>query len=332
MTIRFIVLWVHQIVPEEIANLNKSGVAVFYSSIILGSSFAIAIVLSAIDVFLLKRILYRKSMVRVLFVGLLVHVVVLSFLIVGIRALVQFELTSIYGVSSLDPDSRGFVNAAVAMFLTVIFGRFLIEIEKKLGYGNLRKLLMGKFYRPKEDRRIFMFVDLKNSTSIAEKLGLFKYSSFLQDCFNDFSVVDEFEAEIYQYVGDEAVVSWPMKDKGNYQKLVDSFLAFKKVLQDKRRFYEEKYGLFPIFTAGAHAGPIIIAEVGVFKREFGYHGDTINTASRIQKKCNELNSELLMSQSVYQMLEVQEGHKFKDVGAIELRGKSKEVKLYSMAE
>ncbi|MGB3468244.1 MAG: hypothetical protein WBA74_23360, partial [Cyclobacteriaceae bacterium] len=55
------------------------------------------------------------------------------------------------------------------------------QIDRKLGPGNLWKMIKGEFYYPKEDERIFMFIDLKSSTAIAEKLGHLLYSNFIQD-------------------------------------------------------------------------------------------------------------------------------------------------------
>lgn len=94
------------------------------------------------------------------------------------------------------------------VFLVNLSLSFLWEIIRLLGRGNFVKLITGKFYSPKEEYRIFMFVDLNSSTIIAEKLGHLAYSNFIKDCFYDLSVVHHYNAQIYQYVGDEAVLSW----------------------------------------------------------------------------------------------------------------------------
>ena len=55
-----------------------------------------------------------------------------------------------------------------------------------------------------------MFLDLKSSTTHAEQLGHIKYSQLIQDCFYELTeVVTRREAQIYQYVGDEIVLTWP---------------------------------------------------------------------------------------------------------------------------
>ncbi|MHC4457755.1 MAG: adenylate/guanylate cyclase domain-containing protein, partial [Planctomycetota bacterium] len=86
---------------------------------------------------------------------------------------------------------------------------FILQVSDKFGQGVLISFLLGKYHRPKEDDRIFMFMDLKSSTTYAEKLGHIKYSQFIQDCFFDITdVITKYDAKIYQYVGDEVVLSW----------------------------------------------------------------------------------------------------------------------------
>jgi len=63
--------------------------------------------------------------------------------------------------------------------------QFYLQLQQKFGPGNMYKLFSGKYHTPKIESRIFMFLDLKSSTSIAEKLGESKYHQFLQDVFSD---------------------------------------------------------------------------------------------------------------------------------------------------
>jgi adenylate cyclase len=49
-----------------------------------------------------------------------------------------------------------------------------------------------------------MFLDLKDSTTHAERLGHFQFGNLIQDCFIDMTVVSNFGAQFYQYIGDES--------------------------------------------------------------------------------------------------------------------------------
>ncbi len=58
------------------------------------------------------------------------------------------------------------------IFTVDLFMVALWQVNLMLGENNLRKILQGKFYEPHEENRIFMFLDLKDSTQHAERLGI----------------------------------------------------------------------------------------------------------------------------------------------------------------
>lgn len=70
------------------------------------------------------------------------------------------------------------------IYASFVFSLILIISEKFSG-GVFFKFLLGTYKFPKEEERIFMFLDLTSSTAIAEELGHSKYSQLLQDCFYD---------------------------------------------------------------------------------------------------------------------------------------------------
>jgi len=78
-----------------------------------------------------------------------------------------------------------------------------------LGPGTLANLLLGRYHRPVEEERIFMSLDLNDSTAIATALGPLRFNDFKNDFFHDIAEpILETRGRIYQYVGDEAVVTW----------------------------------------------------------------------------------------------------------------------------
>src|SRR5690554_5735212 len=172
---------------------------------------------------------------------------------------------------------------------------FLRLANDKFGKGIIFKMLIGRYKNPREVDRIFMFLDLKSSTSHAEELGHLKYSQLIQDCFFYLNkIINRYNAEIYQYVGDEAVLSWTPKQGIRDLNCINLFFDFERKLKRHSKYYLKKYGVQPEFKAGLHSGKIIIAEVGTVKKELAYHGDVINSTSRIQEKCNEYDESLLI--------------------------------------
>ncbi len=208
---------------------------------------------------------------------------------------------------------------------------FIRVASERFGTNNFIKILLGKYKKPKEEKRIFMFLDLKDSTTIAENLGHFNYSLFIQDCFYDLNdVVVKYEAEIYQYVGDEAVLTWRFKKGVLRNNCIDLFFAFKKRLEHKATYYQEKYNTTPTFKAGIHGGELMVTEVGSIKKELAFHGDVINTTARIQSLCNEYNQELIISEYLYDALDIPDSYEKTQLGELPLKGKQKLFDLFGL--
>lgn len=208
---------------------------------------------------------------------------------------------------------------------------FFEMVSEKFGRGILLKMLLGNYRTPKEENRIFMFLDLKSSTSIAERLGHFNYSKLIQQCFYDLNeAAFNYNGEIYQYVGDQAVISWPFNCGVKDNNCIDCFFDFQRKLESKRAYYEENFGVLPEFKAGLHGGKLIVTEVGIMKKEIAYHGDVINTAARIQGECNKYDEKFLISEQLLDKLNIVK-LKLKPLGEVALKGKLVPVKVVALS-
>ena len=96
-------------------------------------------------------------------------------------------------------------------------------------------------------------MDLKGSTSTAEALGHERYSELLQECYGDLTeVVLQYQAAIYQYIGDEVVLSW--RFAGHPESMgagVHAFFAYQAVIEGKREEYESRFGTTPVFRGAS---------------------------------------------------------------------------------
>ena len=218
------------------------------------------------------------------------------------------------------------------MVLIVAAINLALEVERVLGPGNLWRLFVGRYRRPREEERVFLFLDLEGSTSTAEALGHVRYSELLQECYRDLTqVVLEHEAAIYQYVGDEVVMSWPIgASEASRLAAVRTFFDYQEALRAKSESYQGHYGVTPTFRGGIAVGPVTVIEVGDVKREVVYHGDVLNTAARLLDTCKTRNESLLVSRSVGEAVQgdsrLQEGWH----GEVPLRGKREPVEAYSL--
>ncbi len=239
-----------------------------------------------------------------------------------------FELDVIYTFIY----SKEMLLLLIYCFIVVFLIHFVKELDKKFGPGNLMKMILGSFHKPKEEERVFMFLDLKSSTTIAEKLGHLKYSQLIQDCFSDLSAVFIYKAEIYQYVGDEVVLTWT-KEKGiEKSNCLSAYFSYKKHLEERSDYYKSRYDIIPQFKAGLNIGKIMVAEVGEKKREIAYHGDTINTAARIQSECGVLKEEILISKELFEFTCNDNRYDFASKGEVQLKGKIKKTEIFSVKE
>ena len=220
---------------------------------------------------------------------------------------------------------------AIYYFFMTILIHFIIQVNKKYGPGVLLPLLLGKYKKPIEEERIFMFMDLKSSTALAEKLGHLKYSAFIRDSFMDINhVVSTFHAEIYQYVGDEIVLSWKMKEGIRNASCIRFFFACQEQFHKRSDYYQKNYGMLPQFKAGLHGGTVTAIEIGEIRRDIAYHGDVLNTAARIQSLCNEHGKTLLISAELLWKMKLTPDLWIQSLGVVSLRGKKIEVEIASV--
>ena len=218
------------------------------------------------------------------------------------------------------------IDLGVLSFLSII----MLEITDKYGPGGVRNLLRGKYNKPRQESRIFLFLDINDSTAIAERLGHEKYFSLIKDFFADITdpIINN-GAHIYQYVGDEVVLSW-LNTPENKRRTIEFITQAVSYLNDRRDYYIENYQVFPTFKAGIHAGAVTAGYIGIVKKELVFSGDTLNTAARIRSKCTELKQTFILSGHFLQGLPNPQDYSLKEIGEISLRGRIETEKLFGL--
>ncbi|WP_081208318.1 adenylate/guanylate cyclase domain-containing protein [Salegentibacter sediminis] len=214
-------------------------------------------------------------------------------------------------------------------FMSLIIG-FVNQLSKRFGPGMLLPFFSGKYKYPREEERIFMFLDLSCSTKLAEQLGHIKYSALIKDSFLDIDkMVKKYNAEVYQYVGDEVVLSWPVEKAKNLE-YIDFFCGVEELFREKQDYYINNYNIAPVFKAGVHLGKVTAVEVGDLKKDIAYHGDTLNVAARLEGLCKVHSQPLLISEAVYNLNDVEKRYYSTSLGAQYLKGRSNPVEVFSI--
>ncbi len=307
----------------------------FWSAVIIGIFFGV--LNGLVDWRLDKGVNRRLSLGLVILVRGFLYVTILVVVMVFLRyvlweriIMIHFYDPSIF-VFTEDTWKYVFYIFAIYTFIMSFAISFINQMNRKFGPGILVPMLFGKYRHPIEEDRIFMFLDMKSSTTIAERLGHKKYSSLIQDCFLEINdVLLEYSAEIYQYVGDEIVICWLRTVNLPITRPLDFFFGCQRQFEKRREYYENNYGLLPQFKAGVHWGVVMAVEVGDIKREIAYHGDTLNTTARIQSVCNEYDQMILISGDLVDEIGHESDYKFMPVGELKLKGKDLSTRLFSV--
>ena len=326
-------------IAKAVTSLYPHDVEVFIGENILVAIIAaivFGIFLGGIDYFVEKKFRCKSFGVELVTKGILYfatwHLVGFIGYTIGTSMETKFVAGDITNYTELFSGNIFYASTIYTAVMIIIIS-FIKQMNNKFGPGILIPMLLGKFRTPGVEERIFLFMDLKDSTAHAEKLGHIKFSELIQDCFLDVNkVIPPFNAEIYQYVGDEVVLSWIASEGLRNINCIKFFFAFQKRLHDRREYYESHYEFTPQFKAGANIGIITVAEVGDYKREIAYHGDTINTASRIQNVCNKYQKSFLISERLKESIMWDGTFKIDFVDALKLKGKENEIKIYSINE
>ena len=301
--------------------------------------FLVGMIIGILEVYVLNKLLEKRSFSTKLLSKLVIYAA-LMFVIMSILfpTVASLELnTSIVHPAVWDkylnfitgPTGR---STALQMGISLFFSLFYFEISENIGTNILYNFFTGKYHKPTQEERIFMFLDMKSSTTIAEQLGHIKYFCLLKDYYNSLSdAIINNGGEVYQYIGDEVVISWKLGSEKHNKRCISCFFDMKKALLKKSQYFDLRYNVLPDFKAGIHFGEVTVGEVGALKKEISFSGDVLNTTSRIQGLCNTLKKDILISGDLFNKLGNAQFYKFENMGTHVLRGKEQHLELYSIA-
>lgn len=229
-----------------------------------------------------------------------------------------------------DATNIGWITQKMLYWMVLfVLTQLIIEVNEKYAPGVFMDILLGKYIEPKIEKRIVMFIDLKDSTPIAEKLGHQQYFKFIREFIYQVSnALIEHGGSIYQYVGDEVVVSW-LLEKRNTRRCMDALIEARKNLQKRGEHFRRRYGVTPEFRVGIHAGDVTVGEIGVVKKDIAMSGDTMNTTARIRSACSELNQKFIVSKEFVDNVDLKEWQT-ESLGLVELKGKNQGIELFSL--
>lgn len=96
-------------------------------------------------------------------------------------------------------------------FAAIFVVTFLVDVNSLLGQNVLLDFVTGRYYRPRMEQRIFLMIDMKNSSAAAKRLGDVDFHRLLNRFVSDLTGSIVLRAgQIHKYVGDELIATWPL--------------------------------------------------------------------------------------------------------------------------
>ena len=250
--------------------------------------------------------------------------------IVGGTVLVRLIFDGLMG-RSLEFDSI-LANSFIFGSALVIVGTFSFEMGRLLGFSTLKNLLTGRYAQPRREQKVFLLIDMKDSTGHAERLGPVRFHELLNDFFRDIAdAALECDAEIHKYVGDEAILTWPAGPAtADGECLACSFIARDFIAGNGER-YRTKFGIVPEFRATLHCGEIVAGEIGDLRREIAYVGDTLNVAARLLDTAKTLHLDVLVSADLLKSTTVPPDLVAEPLPTLTIRGRSAPLEIFALS-
>ncbi len=253
---------------------------------------------------------------------------------------VTFKITQAVALTVFDWMAPGWLGVDTAAFRPSLFFfvavslafNFVFTLRALLGGRTLVALVTGRYHRPRHEQRVVLFLDLRDSTKLAERLGDEAFHRFLNRVFSDITdpVMDS-GGEIYRYVGDEIIVTWPIKAGRSAGEPIAGLFAIGDALAAARGEFRRLFDAEPALRGALHAGSLVVGEMGDIKREIVMLGDTMNTAARIEDQCRATgNAYIASAQALAASGDLPPGVRTQALGAMALRGKADEVALFAL--
>jgi adenylate cyclase len=216
-------------------------------------------------------------------------------------------------------------------FAAVLAIRFVSDVNHLLGQNALLNFVTGRYYRPRLEQRVFLFIDLEGSTALAERLGELAFHRLVNRFVVD--ITDPIVAaygEIHRYVGDELIATWKLAAGIADAHCVRACFDALERLSALAPVYLRDFGTPVHCRVGLHCGPVVTGEMGSLKREIVFLGDTVNTAARIQEFCRQTGDRILASGTLVDLVELPPGVTKRSLGDLRLRGKESDIVLYAL--
>jgi adenylate cyclase len=259
-----------------------------------------------------------------------IHSIIVYAIFVAIMFVISINLTHIllYQFYHLPvPYQRlPFVLPIVIAFSVI--GIVVMRTVHFIGIETLFHLMVGTYHRPVVQEKVIVFLDINDSTSLAERLGAVQTKSLVGKFLFDISKpITDYGGEIYLYKGDGLIALWEWREAVRDDRILRAIDAVFGTIGREHAEFQQQFGVVPRFRMGVHGGEVVVSEQGDTKRAIGIYGSTINIAARMEEAAKAHNVACVISGDVVAEL-VGDGNRLSLIGHEKIRGISVELPIF----
>lgn len=214
-----------------------------------------------------------------------------------------------------------------SLMVSRLFGQFVSSEVKD-------KILTGSSAGERKSVAI-LFSDIRGFTTFSENVAPEEVVEYLNEYLDRMvAAINTSQGTIDKFIGDAimAVFGGVLEVKNSCDAAVSAALAMRSALKELNSIRISK-GLPPIENGiGIHFGEVVQGAIGSTERkDFTVIGDAVNTASRIESLCKDFKTDLLFSQSVYDLLSTAFKARSKSAGDAQVKGRTQPIALWTIA-
>ena len=298
----------------------------------------IALVISWFEFNIYERTLRKQKFITVLLVRSVFYLTAISIVIIveiGSARMLK-ERLDLGGLLQNDHFRTymlegEFITSVAYAFCIIVIVNFTRQVSRKLGQGIFASFITGAYFHPKEVYDFFMFINIQHTQEIIESMGRMKFHKFLNEVVFDITEpIISHKGIIYQYVEGQMVVVWNLENGCKDSNVVRCFFDIVETINLQFEKYQSNFHFSPKFNAALHVGSAVKGEIGYVKSEIVYHGDVLNTTSRILDTCTTIDKQFLISQKALEMIDLPNEINSQLCGDIVLKGKKYPLVLFAL--
>ncbi len=213
-------------------------------------------------------------------------------------------------------------------YLMVLLINLGLRLAEYLGPTALKGLVLGYYLKPRTESRLFLFLDIQNSTALTQQLGAGQAQLLFAEFLYQVSrLIRRHGGEVQRYVGDQVMATW------SYPQGVGAALAalddLARQLPQWNLDYRAQFGTTLGYHAGLAGGPVIAKEIGAQRRSVEFFGDAVNTAARLEKLAGEQQAGLILPADLLELAPAYRP-RARPLGPLSLKGLASPIALIAL--